>query len=195
MSFVDILTPTTFVMLTPVSSPYTSLDHICKNISIMNNYWLIGGGAVLGILIVASIVAAVLQKEAEFAPGSPEAAVQAYLRALDEEDFQAAYDLLSPELQSRCSTGDMFGRRVSNRWQLEEKRITLESAQTIEETTFVTVRVAELRGGGLFGPSEYAFEVSFALRQFDGHWKFSQNPWPSFDCARDAPEPPRPVAP
>ena len=146
----------------------------------------------MGILIVASIVVAILQNEAEFAPGSPEAAVQAYLRALDEEDFQTAYDLLSPELQSRCSIEDMLGRRNSRRWQLEDKRMTLESARTLDQTTFVTVRVTELSGGGLFGPSEYSFEVTFALRRSDENWEFSQNPWPSFDCARATPEPPNP---
>ena len=153
----------------------------------MNNYWLIGGGAILGILIVASIVVAVLQKEAEFAPGLPEAAVQAYLRALDEDDFQTAYDLLSSELQSRCSIEDMFGGNRSGWWRLHGRRITLEDTRAFDETTFVTVKIARSSGGGLFGPSEYSFEESFALRQFDGHWKFSQNPWPGFDCARPAP--------
>ena len=161
----------------------------------MNNYWLISGAAILGLLLAASVIVAILQEEEDFAPGSPEAAVQAYLRALNEEDFQAAYDLLSPELQSRCSIEDTLGGRVSSRWQIEEKRMTLESAQTVEETTFVTVRVTELSRGGLFGPSEYSFEVSFALRQLDGNWKFSQNPWPSFECARAAPESPRIIAP
>lgn len=159
----------------------------------MNNYWLIGGGAILGILIVASIVVAVLQSEAEFAPGSPEAIVQDYLRSLAEDDFQAAYDALSPELRERCSIEDMVGRRNSRRWQLEEKRMTLESVRTLDQTTFVTVRVTELRGGGLFGPSEYSFEVTFTLRRFGENWKFSQNPWPSFDCARATPEPAHPT--
>ncbi|MCY4655136.1 MAG: hypothetical protein OXC95_18475 [Dehalococcoidia bacterium] len=154
----------------------------------MKNYWLIGGAALLGLLLIASIIAALLQGESEFDPGSPEAAVQDYLRALDQEDFQAAYDALSPELQSRCSIEDMFGGRRSGRWKLHDRQITLEDAQTFEETTFVTVRITELRGGGLFGPSEYAFEDAFALKRFDGHWKFSENPWPGFDCAWPPPE-------
>ena len=154
----------------------------------MNNYWLIGGGAALGILIVASIVAAVLQNEAEFAPGSPEAAVQAYLRALDEDDIRAAYDAFSPELREGCSVEDIFGDD-SDWWRMDEKRITFEGARTLDETTFVTVRISELSGGGLFGPSEYSFEENFALKRFDGDWKFSQYPWPFPRCARVAPAP------
>ncbi|MXY22236.1 MAG: hypothetical protein F4Y49_13000 [Dehalococcoidia bacterium] len=156
----------------------------------MNNYWLIGGGAILGILIVASIVVAVLQSEAEFAPGSPEAAVQAYLRGLDDDDFQAVHDALSPELQDRCSIEDMFGRRYvsQRRSALEDKRITFEGARKLNDITFVTVRIVEMHSDGLFGPSGFDYDETFALEQFDGHWKFSENPWPRFDCAWPPPE-------
>ena len=160
----------------------------------MKNYWLIGGGAALGLLIVASVVAALLQSEAEFAPGSPEAAVQAYLRALDGDDFQAAYETLSPELQSRCSIKDMFGGIESSRWRTRDRRMTLEDTRTLDDTTFVSVRIAGFRGGDLFGPSEYSFEENFALRQFDGRWRFTQDPWPRFHCARNTPVS-APVAP
>ena len=163
----------------------------------MNNYWLIGGAALLALLLIASVIAAVTREEAEFAPGSPEAAVQAYLNALDADDFPAVRDALSPELQAACSIEDMFGGRYPDQRRsiLEDKRITLEGSQTFDETTFVIVRITEFRNGDLFGPSGYAFGDSFALKQFDGHWKFSENPWPRFDCARPTPEPSRPLAP
>ena len=162
----------------------------------MNNYWLIGGAAVLALLIIASVIAAVTREEAEFAPGSPEAAVQAYLNALISDDFQAARDALSPELRAACSIEDMFGGRYpgQRRSALEDKRITLEDSRTFGERTFVTVRIAELRSDGLFGPSGYDYDETFTLKQFDGRWKFSKNPWPSFDCAWPTPEPPSPVA-
>ena len=156
----------------------------------MKNYWLIAGGAILGLLLIASVVVAVLQNEAEFAPGSPEAAVQTYLRALDEDDFQAVHDALSPELQEQCSIEDMFGGRYvsQRRSALEDKRITLEGARTLDETTFVTVRIVELYSDGLFGPSGFDYDETFTLEQFDGHWRFSENPWPRFDCAWPTPE-------
>ena len=161
----------------------------------MNNYWLIGGAAVLGILIVASIVVAILQKEAEFAPGSPESAVQAYLRALDEDDFQAVHDALSPELREKCSIEAMFGDIDIHSWRPEDKRITLEGARTLNDITFVEIRIVELRGGGPFGPSRHAFETTFALQQFDGEWKLSQNPLPYFRCARSIATPTPVTAP
>ena len=155
----------------------------------MNSYWLIGGAALLGLLLIASIVAALLQDETEFDPGSPEAAVQAYLRALEEDDFQAAHDALSPELREICSIEEMFGDMDIHRWMPEDKRITLEEVRTLNDTTFVEIRIAEMRGGGPFGPSEYAFGETFALQQFDGEWKLSQNPLPRFECARSTPTP------
>ncbi len=161
----------------------------------MNNYWLIGGAAVLGLLLIASVVAAVMQNETEFTPGSPEAAIQAYLRALDEDDLQAAYDSLSSELQERCSIEDMFGGRDSEWWRLDDSRITLADTRTVGDTTFVTVRIAQFRHGGPFDSSEYAFDEKFALKQFGEPWKFSENPWPRFSCLRRTPEPVRPVSP
>ena len=156
----------------------------------MKNYWLIGGAAILGLLIVVSVVVAIMQSEAEFDPGSPEAAVQAYLRALEDDDFQSAYDALSPELQAGCSIEEMFGGRDPDRWRLEDERITLQDARTLGETTFITVRISGFRNGGPFGPSEYAFDENFALSKFDGRWKLSQDPWPRFRCARFIPTPP-----
>ena len=42
----------------------------------MTRWWLIGAAAFLAVLLIASIVLALTSKEAEFAPGTPEHAVQ-----------------------------------------------------------------------------------------------------------------------
>ena len=75
----------------------------------MSNAWLIGGGAALAALLVASIVVAVIEDDHEFEPGSPEAAVQAFLRAVDSEDLESAYGLLSDALREQCSLEDFAG--------------------------------------------------------------------------------------
>ena len=161
----------------------------------MNNYWLIGGGVALAALIVASVIAAILQEEAEFEPGSPEAVVQGYLSALEEEDLQAAYEFLSPELQEKCSVESMFSEMGSHWPRLEDERVTLEETRTLNDVAFVEIKFAGFRDVGLFGPSEYDFNASFALRQFNGEWKLSQDPWPHFSCTRNGPSPsnPRPI--
>lgn len=161
----------------------------------MNSYWLIGGGVALAVLIVASVITATLQEEAEFEPGSPEAAVQRYLSAVEEKDLQAAYDFLSPELQEKCSVEGMFGEIGSHWPRLEDARLTLEEVRTLNDVKFVEIKFAGFRDVGLFGPSEYDFNVSFALQQFNGMWKLSQDPWPRFSCTRNGPSPsdPRPI--
>ncbi len=161
----------------------------------MKNYWLIGGGAILALLLVASVVATLAQNEADFGPGSPEAVVQDYLRALDSEDFETAYEALSPELRDECEVEEMFGGRVFSGEYIGERRVTLEGTQELDDTVFVTVKIVSLSGGGLFGPYEYDFEERFALKRFDGAWKFSQEPWPYPGCAYDDPRPGRPVIP
>ena len=46
----------------------------------MTRWWLIGAAVFLAVLLIASIVLALTSKEAEFAPGTPENAVQTLLR-------------------------------------------------------------------------------------------------------------------
>ena len=46
----------------------------------MTKWWLIGAATFLAVLLIASIVLALTSKEAEFAPGTPEHAVQSLLR-------------------------------------------------------------------------------------------------------------------
>ena len=70
----------------------------------MARWWLIGGGAALGALLIASIALALTNRPADFAPGTPEAAVQALLRAAAVDDFEAAYRLLASELRADCSS-------------------------------------------------------------------------------------------
>ena len=52
--------------------------------------WLIGGGIFLALLLAASIIVALVQQEEELPEGTPEAAVQSYLRAIEAEDYQLA---------------------------------------------------------------------------------------------------------
>ena len=160
----------------------------------MSNVWLIGGGAALAALLVASIVVAVLEGDAEFEPGSPEAAVQTLLRAADDEDVESAYGLLSDALQDQCALEDFAGgprRPIHN---LADQRLTYEKTRTVGETVFVDVRVTEFSGGDFFG-SHNSFDQQYALRLTDGQWRFTQYPWPFFQCGPFKPLPVEPARP
>ena len=168
----------------------------------MTRGWLIGGAAFLAALLIASVVVALLEKEKPLPQGTPEAAVQAFLRALGDEDLETAYGLLSRKLKQECTSSEFFGMFRYEEGRLKEDRIVLEGTRMVDDTAFVMVRVTRVHSPGLFGPSESSFDQRFALRQEDGEWRFSEYPWPFFRCAGKPfpvppgfPEPPTPTPP
>ena len=161
----------------------------------MERYWIIGGGALLAVLLIGSILVSVSNDEDVFDSGTPEHAVQQYLRSMSQSDFEAAHRSLSQDLQSGCSVDELF-KQVSGRLdKIDDNRITLGSVQLVGETTSVTVTVHEFRRGDLFGSSEWSYERRFFLRQIDGEWKFTEFPWPLFRCSEDDQDGPPPTQP
>ena len=69
----------------------------------MTKWWLIGAAVFLAVLLIASIVLALTSKEAEFAPGTPEHAVQSLLRSVEADDIETAYAMLSQNFSRNAS--------------------------------------------------------------------------------------------
>lgn len=148
----------------------------------MGKWWAIGGGALLAALLVGSVALALLrEREATFAPGTPEAAAQALLRAAVEDDFGAAYSLLSQDLQAECS----LERFAENDYRYFERdfQARLESARVVGDTTFVNVEITEFYGGGFYyGSGGWTHQNRYTLLQEGGEWKFKSYPWPYQNC-------------
>lgn len=170
----------------------------------MPNRWLIGGATFLAVLLIASIVVVLLEQEQPLDPGTPEAAVQNFLKAAESEDIQVAYEYLSFSLRENCKL-ETFGGRNFPKDRLENDRIVLEETTMADDTAFVSIRVTQFRGTGPFGTSEYTSTQRFSLKQEDGKWKFAEYPWPYYNCgpvrfppppipAPTAVPPPTPVA-
>jgi hypothetical protein len=160
----------------------------------MPKAWLIGGAVFLVALLVASVIVALLDSEETQPEGTPERALQLFLDAVRQDDFELAYSFLSEELKEECTVEEFVGGNFPKRDHLRDDRVTLESTATVKETVFVTVRVTQFRGSGPFGTSESSFEQRFALRQKEGQWRFTEYPWPFFRCGpfepvRPTPEP------
>ncbi len=156
----------------------------------MSKYWLIGSGAFLAVLLVASVVVALIDKEQTFPEGSPERAVQMFINGIEDEDYAVAHQLLSDELQEGCTLETLVART----WQkdrIKNSRVTLDDTTVTEDTTIVAARVSTIGNSGPFGSSESSFEVRYTLKQIDGEWRFTSDPWPNFGCAR----PGAPIAP
>ena len=161
----------------------------------MAKVWTIVAAVALVILLVASVVVAVLAREEPFEAGTPEAAVQDLLRAVEDDEFETAYGLLSAELRAECSAEQVFGQPFHIRNQFVENRITLEQTNEVGGATFVTVRVSSFQRDGPFGSSENSFLQRYALRQAGDQWQFVEFPWPLFRCGQPKLAPEAPVAP
>ena len=161
----------------------------------MQKGWLIGGAVFLVALVVASVVVALREREASLDEGTPEATVQQFLRAVEDEDYQLVHSLFAEDLIEDCTVEELFSGNTPVESRLKNDRITLERTSTVNETVFVTVRVSQVRGSGPFGASESSFEQRFALRQEDGEWRFSDYPWPFFRCGPFTPQGPSPAIP
>ena len=160
----------------------------------MERTWLIGGGTVLAVLLAASVIVALARGESEFEQGSPELAVQQYLKALAENDFETAESLWSPELREDCSFEEFLLNTKRGLDLLSGARVTLDDVQTVGETTIVSIRVVRTTGGGIFGPSERVSSYDYTVRKFGGDWLITDHTWQADRCIRShaAPEPPPP---
>lgn len=148
----------------------------------MTKWWLIGAGALLGALLITSIALALLSEETEFAPGTPERAVQDLLRAAENDDIEAAYARLSQELHEKCTLEgflDAGGYRFDDG---RDIRATLRESKVVDDLTLVHVRITEFYGGGPFDSGESSYNRRYTLRQENGEWKFTEYPWPYDYC-------------
>ena len=155
----------------------------------MSRGWLIGGGVFLAVLLAGSVAAALLERDAAFPEGSAEAAVQRYVKAVEEEDWETAHALLAAELREECPIEELF----ADRWGWApyratyspgraDRRITLEETRALGETMRVTVSVASSRMSGPFGVDRWSYRVTYSLTEEEGEWRFSEYPDPFYDC-------------
>ncbi len=152
------------------------------------------GASVLAIVVISIAVAVIAGDEQDFPAGSPERAVQRYLRAVEDRDADAAIALYSDDLAARCDLDQLRGnlRRGSN----TDFRATLLDTIARDDVTEVRVRLTEYYGDDPFNRGESRREQLFVLEQSADGWRFTEPPWPTF-CppARELPAPARPVTP
>ena len=148
----------------------------------MTKWWLIGAAVFLAVLLIASIVLALTSKEAEFAPGTPEHAVQSLLRSVEADDIETAYAMLSQELQQKCELKNFADGGRYRSGDDRDIRATLRATKTIDDITFVNVEVTQFYGSGPFDSGESSYDRRFALQQEGGEWKFTDYPWPYDYC-------------
>ena len=146
--------------------------------------WLVSIAIAISVIVVASVVAemALDHGETEFGPGTPEATVQAYFRAIQQRDTETAIAQFTTDLQERCSTEDL---RQSYQY-LSDFSARIRDTPVRGEVTQIDMGIAINGGGSPFGGG-YDVDQLISLEQEDGEWRISESPWPS-DC------PPAPIS-
>ncbi|MBT5773431.1 MAG: hypothetical protein HOH95_03540 [Dehalococcoidia bacterium] len=139
--------------------------------------WLVGIAVAIAAIVVASVVVALTLGDTEtvFDPGTPEATVQAYFRAIQDGDAEASAALFTAELQGRCSTEEL---RRSYQHQ-EDFSVRIRDTTVRMGVTEIDVRIAISGGDSPFG-NGYDMDQLILLVQEDGEWRIMESPWPSY---------------
>lgn len=127
------------------------------------------------ILIVVTALLSATRSLPHFEAGTPEAAAQAYLRALLDGEEGVAHGYLTEEVQAEC--GVTAFRDI---WMPDSVRITLAATTVVGDTAEVDLEVAEGIPGPFGGGGRY--DVTLALARSAGGWFISEPPWPLEHC-------------
>jgi len=141
------------------------------------------GGAVAAIVALATISAVVAsRRDAPAAPpGSPVAAVQAYLSAvLDGQTADAArwFDPAGP-----CRARDLEYGAVAPGYGAPGAHVDLVASRASGSTATVDVEIRPGNGGfDPFGNPGFVERRTFSLRTVEGAWRLTGTPWPLEFC-------------
>lgn len=132
------------------------------------------------LLAVSALVAALFREEDRFDEGTPERAVQEYLKAVEDKDATAAFSFLSPALVARC--GSPPREAVTQRGSAAIRAV-LEKTVPRGATAAVHVSLTETFRDTPFVASDTDQSLVFELAQVEGEWEFAEMPWPfSYYC-------------
>lgn len=131
----------------------------------------------VALLAVVAAVVAAGRSQPTFDPSTPEGAVQGYLRAVLEDDEEAAAGYLAAD--SDCGVADFESAAVD----LSARVVLRETTVSGEEAT-VEVEVTYTGGGGPFDTYEWSEDQAFRLVREEGNWVLEGRPWPLYFCEK-----------
>jgi hypothetical protein len=143
----------------------------------VSRLWLGGAIAVVAALVVAALTVALLTDDDadDFPEGSPEDALQRYLLALEDEDYETAYGYLSDDVQARCTLQEFL--RYAPQTEVRDSELVLEDSRTFDDTALISASVRVYETGSPFETDEYSYERIFELAREDGAWRLSGGEW------------------
>ena len=140
--------------------------------------WLLGFGSALGILVILAVVLVLTMPgndEIELFPeNTPEGAVQRYVIAIQNRDYEEAYGYLSASAiadEGRYNSFEEWSRQFLNRSGGDPWRAIIGDAEYSGDKAFVTVTIEILDPEGLFRDPVRMWYYPFTLEQEDDVWK------------------------
>lgn len=128
-------------------------------------------GVVVAALVVAAAVVNAVRPVAQFSRDTPEGTVQAFLLALNDENYEAAHALLSEESREECSPADLVRDRT------EATRIVIDDVVEAGQTVIVDLDVTVTEASGGFEPYRYETEMRFTLVRDGGSLFIEELPY------------------
>lgn len=137
--------------------------------------WLIIFAIVIVALVIATVSLVLLTKENEVAllpEDTPQGVVQRYLIAVQERNYQEAFNYLSFDPSEKIKSFDDWVRmtgepRISDAppWKATLGQITRNG-----DNATVQIIIETLRPGGPFENPVRSWQISFQLKRIDGQW-------------------------
>jgi hypothetical protein len=147
---------------------------------------------VAAVSLLALVLAALLvdrrQKPTTYASGTPEAVVQAYVKAIVDDRRVEALALFTPDLRQRCEASfapDRFFYSVK----IASASIVRPRRDTSVNETSLVVQIHEESSGGLFSSGGRAHDELVELDRLSGRWAIRSVAWPMFMCNYAGPRP------
>ena len=136
----------------------------------------------LAAIVVLAVVAAVLAANRPgftVDPASPEATVQAFIRAAVDGRSREAAALLAPG--SDCDATHV-ARQVPTG---PTPRVALVRTKTDGDTATVEVRIVHSDASGPLDSTEYTEQFTYQLVRSAGAWRLTGVPWPLYECVKE----------
>jgi hypothetical protein len=134
--------------------------------------------AAIAVLLVVTIVVVVVggrPAEPELEPGSPEAAIHAYLAAFDDRDFASAHEHFSSEVRDGWPL-EAYERAVDDFGEFDTaptRRVLFARTEMDGDVARVHLTVEEFYGDGLSGDTFRSPRVVRMVRE-DGAWRIDE---------------------